>query len=164
MWDMTRHPSNAILNHPSLTHDALRRRCAVRTSRVDGRQPLRSLVLVIPLLQIETEIVPLTKSVRAGAEYISIWDVLEGLYHELRAPLLPQELRKLNPSERATLLTAAEDRVPASEHGHTLTLRKIDYLSQRRWFLGIRPAPGYEVPKGRKLGQVFVVEVGTGPR
>ncbi|KAI1787990.1 hypothetical protein LXA43DRAFT_1162329 [Ganoderma leucocontextum] len=167
VWDLMRHPSTAFLDHPSLTHDALRRRCAVRASRVDGRQPLRSLVLIFPLLPMEMEIVPSQASLRAGLGYVSLWDVLEGLYHGLRAPIAPHELRELEKSERETLLAAAEVRrrgVPEIELSGSAggnTLRKIDYLSRRRRFLGIRPALGYELPGGRKLGEVFVVEVGT---
>ncbi|KAM5543594.1 hypothetical protein V8D89_002845 [Ganoderma adspersum] len=169
VWDMMRHPSTAVLDHPSLTHDALRQRPAVRASRADGRQPLRSLVLVFPLLPMEVEIVPSRASLRAGLAYVTIWDVLEGLYYGLRAPISPQELRTLGQSERATLQATAESRrrdVPelekklAGETGNSL--RRIDYLARRRRFVGMRPALAYERPTRRKLGEVFVVQVGTG--
>ena len=39
--------------------------------------------------------------------------------------------------------------------------RKIDYLLGRRRFLGIRLALEYELPEGRKFGEVFVVQVET---
>ncbi len=170
---MLRHPSTASIDHPSLTHDALRRRCAVRGGRVDGRrQPLRSLVLVFPLLPaMEVEIVPSRASLRAALAYVSLWDVLEGLYYGLRAPIPPHDLRKLGAGVRATLLAAAETRrrtggAPELEKENLKGesgLRRIDYLARRRRFVGIRPALGYELPRGRKLGEVFVVEtVGTG--
>ena len=39
-------------------------------------------------------------------------------------------------------------------------LRRVDRLGRRRRFLGIRPAQPWEVPAGRKFGDVFVVELG----
>ena len=167
---MMQHPSTAVLDHPSLTRDALRQRPAAKASRTDGRTPLRSLVIVFPLLLMEVEIVPSRTSRRAGLGYVTIWDMLEGLYYALRAPISPQELRTLGQSERATLLAAAESRrrgVPELEklEGEAgIVLRRIDYLARRRWFVGIRPALAYELPKGSKLGEVFVVQVGTGAR
>ncbi|PIL23031.1 hypothetical protein GSI_14338 [Ganoderma sinense ZZ0214-1] len=165
VWDVMRHSSTAVLDHPSLTLDALRQRCAFKASRADGRHPLRSLVLIFPFLPtIQVEIVPSRASLRAGLHHISIWDVLEGLYYGLRAPISPHEFRTLGPSERDTLHAVAETRRRAmgesdSESG---TVRRIDYLGRRRRFVGVRPALAYELPAGgRKLGEVFVVEVGT---
>ena len=111
----------------------------------------------------EIEIRPSHRSIRALTSYITVWDVLEGLYHGLREPITPQELLKFTPPEKTTIAKASEIRrrcvVEDRNSGHVA--RKIDYLLGRRHFLGIRLALGYELPEGRKFGEVFVVQVET---
>ena len=41
--------------------------------------------------------------------------------------------------------------------------KQLDLLGRRRLFLGIRPATPREVPEGKRLGEVFVVEMDTMP-
>lgn len=40
------------------------------------------------------------------------------------------------------------------------TMKQIDFRRGRRRFLGIRVAEREELPKGKRFGEVFVVEVG----
>ncbi|TBU47111.1 hypothetical protein BD309DRAFT_856624 [Dichomitus squalens] len=161
-WDLTQHPSAAFRNY-HLTPDALLRPCAVYSSRRAGRLPLKSLVLILPHLPVEIKIPSLRASSRVPSSYATVWDVLEGLYHGLQTPVGSKELQSLSPSQRATLVDASKLRRPCVPEDETWghVVRWIDYLSHRRRFLGIRPAMFDELPPGRTLGEVFVVEVGA---
>ncbi|RPD60327.1 hypothetical protein L226DRAFT_444211, partial [Lentinus tigrinus ALCF2SS1-7] len=164
-WDLLYHPTAALLESPSISPRDLRR-CAFRTSATSQGPSLQSLVLIFPLLPMEIEIGVSSSgaSRRASGSIacLTVGDVLEGLYRGLRAPIEPHEFMALSEPEKGTLFRACEVRcrcLPEDARSRH-ALRKIDYLARRRRFLGIRPAMPYELPKRRKLGEVYVVEVG----
>ena len=167
-WDLLYHPTRALLESPYISHSDLSR-CAIRSSPMGRMYALQSLVLIFPLLPMEIEVGrPTPRMSRrtsfSEASCLTIGDLIEGLYWGLRAPIEPQELARLSLSEQGTLRRACELRCRClpEDARSSHALRKIDYLSRRRHFLGIRPAIPYELPDGRRSGEVFVVEVGTG--
>ncbi|KAI0687559.1 hypothetical protein C8Q76DRAFT_760098 [Earliella scabrosa] len=153
-WDMMLAPMTALHSNPAISPAELRR-SAIRTSGWN-RQPIHSLVLMFPYLPMEIEI----KASRMSS--VTVEDVLEGLYHALRAPIERQDFRKRSESEQSTLLRASERRrrlLPEDSYSREALL-KIDFLGRRRRFMGIRPALPYEVPRGGRGGEVYIVEVG----
>ncbi|KAI0687585.1 hypothetical protein C8Q76DRAFT_803524 [Earliella scabrosa] len=177
-WDLLCNPLTALLKPENQTIELGILRCvAVRSESMGHDDGLRSLVLVFPFLPLEIEVThprthpshrtedPETASPEQEQEAaaVTIWDVLEGLYRGLRAPIAEEELARLSESERGTMQRAAAARcevLPGDAHA-LHGLRKVDYLARRRRFLGVRPALRQELPLGRRLGEVFVVEVGT---
>ncbi|KAI0760702.1 hypothetical protein C8Q74DRAFT_1298295 [Fomes fomentarius] len=162
-WNLLDNPLSALLK-PENDMIALGelRRTAVH-SEVTGA-PLHAFVLVFPLLPMEIHITHLpTSPSHSAPEPVTVWDVLEGLYRGLRVGITDEELEPLSESEMGTLLSTSETRyirVPGDAyalHG----LRRVDFLAKRLRFMGIRPALGHEVPQGRCLGEVFVVEIAT---
>lgn len=161
-WDLMYPPSTARVDYLATRVD-LRRRSVFR---INGRTPLappiQSIVLMFPLLPMEFEIKPSNVWTSSGL-YITIGDVLEGLYRGLRVPVVESEVMRLSDSERETLRRASERRcrLLRENSGWRDVFLKVDYLARRRRFLGIRPALPYEIPRGRKSGEVYIVEVGT---
>ncbi|CDO71028.1 hypothetical protein BN946_scf184844.g32 [Trametes cinnabarina] len=152
LWDVMKHPDNI--------------RLGTRSSPKDNRLPLRRMVLILPHTPREIEITPATEALWASAPlpYVTVGDVLHGLYRALRIPVDPQELARLDPSRRDLLRQAFEARLrddPANRARNLdYGIRRIDYLGDIRAFLGIRPAHIFEVPRRERLGAVFVVELG----
>ena len=99
----------------------------------------------------------------AGMSFVTVWDVLDGLYHGLREPVPVSEFIGLSEREQGGLMQAADERCarfPAEDRRRAReAFLKVDYLGRRRKFLGIRPAEPYELPRGARFGEVYVVEV-----
>lgn len=141
-------------------------RCAVLAAPEDGGKPLRSLVLIFRSLPLQITITPSYvfshDNRRVPDAFVSIWDVLAGLYSALRAPV---DIETFVGLEKERVCRAADlrmqllkkDRRPERCH----VVRNIDLL-EKRCFLGIRVATPSEVPQHRTFGEVFVVEVGSG--
>ncbi|KAH9848757.1 hypothetical protein C2E23DRAFT_897371 [Lenzites betulinus] len=175
VWDLMQDPRTLLSTRGTLSSCAviswgdLTLRCA---ARVDGK-PLRSLVLVFRYLPLQIEIKPWRPSgardtPQGDAACVSVWDVLNGLYDGLRGPVDPTMVSSMPQcgSERPedVLYRAAKRRLallPDDRRPGEPLIRKVDFLRGRRRFLGIRVAERDEVPKGRRLGEVFVVEVGN---
>lgn len=139
-----------------------------------GGKPLRSLVLVFRYLPLQIEIKPWRPSSARhtpqgdAAAYVSVWDVLDGLYDGLRGSADPEMVSNMphyEPEPPEDVLYRAASRrlklLPDDRRPGEPLIRKVDFLRGRRRFLGIRVAERDEVPKGQRLGEVFVVEIGN---
>ncbi|KAI0823453.1 hypothetical protein BC628DRAFT_1324629 [Trametes gibbosa] len=184
-WDLMQNPrtlfspDGTLLSSCSWVSTAwcdLAARCAARADHYGGSgKPLRSLVLVFRYLPLQIEIKPSRRrrpsASDSEAAYVSVWDVLAGLYDGLRAPVDPTVYNSMSRADQEILRRCAAQRVGLLREsdrgppglggglGRAVSLRKIDFLRQRRRFVGIRAAEGDEIPKGRRFGEVFVVEV-----
>ncbi|KAL7277085.1 hypothetical protein PYCCODRAFT_1432787 [Trametes coccinea BRFM310] len=172
LWDVMKHPDHIRLGSahtpgtPRLVSSDVAR-CAARSSPKENRLPLRRMVLLLPSIPREIEVTPAKEAVWASAPlpYVTVGDVLHNLYRALRMPVDPKELGRLDLPRRERLRRAFETRLrddPANrardlEYG----IRRIDYLGNRRAFLGIRPARSSEVPRGERQRDVFIVELGA---
>ncbi|EIW54736.1 uncharacterized protein TRAVEDRAFT_50877 [Trametes versicolor FP-101664 SS1] len=175
-WDLLRDPSTIQLldNHSqALKRHDLTACWAVRVAGLqNGEQPLCSLVLIFRGLPLQIKIPPSHVSShdnrRGRGAFVSIWDVLAGLYNGLRAPVDQALLAALSSPDKERVCRAAVRRMQVLEadrqQGQRHVLRNVDLLGGRR-FLGIRVATPSEVqPWYWQLGDsaVFVVEVGSG--
>ncbi|KAL1948707.1 hypothetical protein VTO73DRAFT_10513 [Trametes versicolor] len=174
-WDLYHHPYTLELTDerhtPStpLSWEDLAAHPAVCAGLRDGGYPLHSLTLVFRFLPLQIEVTPGAHSPPKGVppeehDYVSVADLLIGLYEGLRAPVDPGLYARMPGPQQATLWRAAARRVKALagvQHGPLpqFTLRQIDFLRKRRRFVGIRIAEREEVPRGKRYGEVFVVEV-----
>lgn len=174
-WDLYQHPYTLELSDerhtPStpLSWEYLAARPAVCAGLRDGGYPLRSLTLVFRFLPLQIEVKPGAHSPPKGIppeehDYVSVADLLIGLYEGLRAPVDPGLYARMSGPQQATLWRAAARRVKAlagDQHGPLPypMLRQVDFLRKRRRFVGIRVAEREELPKGKRYGEVFVVEV-----
>ena len=161
-WDVIYSPAHALREHREIAQGDLLRPAACLGSPYStyGARPLRAFTLVVPLLPAHAQ----TIVVAAGADhaYASVWDALDALYCALRVPVGAAELGALGAREQAALLQAAEERgVRFQEDARRVRdgLLRVDYLGRRRMFIGIRPAAGWEVPRGLPMEEVFVVEL-----
>ncbi|KAI0765916.1 hypothetical protein BD413DRAFT_453081, partial [Trametes elegans] len=133
---------------------------AAQAALPDGGHPLCLLVLIFPHLSIKLEITPSAGGSPAGdRRYVSVWDVLLGLYNGLRTPITPAALADMASADQRGLARSATRRMELlpSDRGSS-SIRKVDFLGRRRRFLGIRSAQPGEVPLGKGLGEVFVVD------
>ncbi|KAI0330734.1 hypothetical protein GY45DRAFT_1345746 [Cubamyces sp. BRFM 1775] len=171
LWDVAAHPEHIrlgsayspdtrTLSAADVAH------CAVRSSAKDSRLPLRKVVLLLPTIPLEIEITPASDPLWAAEPlpYVTVGDVAHGLYRALRVSVKPDEVERLDARRRDHIRRAFEKRVredPANRGRNVqFGIRRVDYLEDRRAFLGIRPAHGPEVPARHKRSEVFVVELG----
>ncbi|KAI0754065.1 hypothetical protein C8Q80DRAFT_1095488 [Daedaleopsis nitida] len=171
-WDVAEHPDAIKLGSVSapgarqLSHDDL----ASSAARAKGSPlRLRHMTLVFPGLPLTVEIEPDERPVwtMRPLPYLTVGDVLYGLYRSLRLSVEPREFDKLSRELRDSMSRAFDkrlmrDRASSREsvdrnlhHG----VRRVDYLGERRQLVGLRPAVGAEVPPGRRKGEVFVVKL-----
>ncbi|KAJ8468159.1 hypothetical protein ONZ51_g9812 [Trametes cubensis] len=96
--------------------------------------------------------------------YVTVGDVVHGIYRALRVSVKPDEVERLDARRRDRVRRAFEKRLredPANRGRNVqFGIRRVDFLEDRRAFLGIRPAHGSEVPAKHKRSEVFVVELG----
>lgn len=171
LWDVMVHPDSIKLgsaHSPTsrwLAHADLGR-CAARTSVKSSRLPLRKMVLIFPGIPLEIEVTPSAEAFwfSQPLPYVAVGDMLYGLYRALRTSIAHNELERLDPAWRESLRVAFDKRLRRDTQHHTQNLehgiRRIDYLGERRCFLGIRPATRRELPSGRRPEETFVVELG----
>ncbi|KAI0628662.1 hypothetical protein C8Q77DRAFT_1147476 [Trametes polyzona] len=171
LWDISTHPENMRLGSAhSLTTQRLMQsdtvRCAARSSVKNSRLPLHKVVLIFPGVPLEVEIMPSADARWSDRPlpYVTVGDLLYGLYRSLRTSVQQDEYERLSVSEREALRRAFDARLRRDPQHHTQNLehgiRRIDYLGERRRFLGIRPASRREIPPQRRGEEVFVVELG----
>ena len=149
-----------------LTQDDLAR-CAVRTSAKGSPLLLRRILLTFPGLPLNIEITPAEDPVWTSRTlpYLTVGDVLYGLYRALRTSVEPREFNSLEPAHRELLSRAFEKRLRNDrknrEKNVTHGIRRIDYLGEKRLLVGLRPASRAETPPGSRQGEVFVVELAS---
>ncbi|KAH9887976.1 hypothetical protein C8Q73DRAFT_776675 [Cubamyces lactineus] len=171
LWDVATHPEHIrlgsayspdtrTLSAADVAH------CAVRSSAKDSRLPLRKVVLILPSIPLEFEITPAPDPLWAAEPlpYVTVGDVVHGLYKALRISVRPDEVERLDARRRDHVRQAFEKRVredPANRGRNVqFGIRRVDFLGDHRAFLGIRPAHASEVPARCKRSEVFVVELG----
>ncbi|KAI0353864.1 hypothetical protein OH77DRAFT_1497016 [Trametes cingulata] len=171
IWDVMTHPDHIDLGSAyspvsrRLTQSDLAR-CAARTSVKDSRLPLRRMILIIPGHPLEVEVTPSPEPYWSSTPlpFVTVGDVLYGLYKALRASVDARDCERLEQRVRDSLRRAFERRLLSDPRNHRRNvqhgIRKIDYLGDRRMFLGIRPARTRELPPRWSRGEVFVVELG----
>ncbi|KAI0823459.1 hypothetical protein BC628DRAFT_1411507 [Trametes gibbosa] len=173
LWDISIHPDNIRLgsaHSPAstrLAHSDLAR-CAARTSVKNARLPVRKIVLIFPGIPLEVEVTPAADAYWSSRPlpYVTVGDLLYGLYKALRTSVAQAEYEHLDPDLRESLRISFHSRLNRDPQHHVQNLehgvRRIDYLGERRRFLGIRPASGRELPPSRRSEEVYVVELGRG--
>ncbi|PIL23036.1 hypothetical protein GSI_14343 [Ganoderma sinense ZZ0214-1] len=169
-WDVMQHPNSIKLGGAGspqkreLSHEDLAR-CAVRTSAKGSPLLLRRIVLIFPGLPLEIEVNPADSPVWTATPlpYLTVGDVLYGLYKALRTSVAPREFDGLEPGHRELMNRAFKKRLRGDPEHHDKNVRhgvrRIDYLGEARQFTGLRPAGSVELSPGRRLGEVFVVQL-----
>ena len=169
-WDVMHHPNSIKLGGAGspqkreLSHGDLAR-CAVRTSAKGSPLVLRRVVLTFPGLPLEIEVTPANSPVWTATPlpYLTVGDVLYGLYKALRTSVEPREFDGLEPGHRESVSRAFKKRLRADPSNHDKNVRhgvrRIDYLGEARQFVGLRPARSAELSPGRGHGEVFVVQL-----
>ncbi len=152
-----------------LSHEDLAR-CAVRTSAKGSPLVLRRIVLKFPGLPLEIEVNPADSPVWTATPlpYLTVGDVLYGLYKALRTSVEPREFDGLEVGHRESVTRAFKKRLRADPDHYNKNVhhgvRRIDYLGELRQFIGLRPAGGMELSPGRRHGEVFVVQLAQAAR
>ena len=163
-WDLTDNPMRIVLDcRPE--HRWIERAHLARAAVCEGTRKLERLVLVFAGqtkerdMQIEvTHAHPATLigAVDEDVAWVTVHDVFFAMFQWLTSPIGADEMGRLEGERFSTVIRAEARRVGAA----TKQYRKIDYLGEQRRFKGIRPARRDEVPDGKALGEVFVVELG----
>ncbi|KAI0628650.1 hypothetical protein C8Q77DRAFT_1147365 [Trametes polyzona] len=174
-WDISTHPENIRVGN---THSPTAReltqfeasRCAAWIpSGKRNSLPLQTVVLIFPGVPLEVEVIPSANAQWSDRPlpYVTVGDLLYGLYKSLRISIHQDDYERLSVSEREALRLAFEARLQRDPEHHAQNLergfRRIDYLGDMRIFLGIRPACHDEIPPARRGEEVFMVELGCAP-
>lgn len=147
-----------------LSHEDLAR-CAVRTSAKGSPLVLKRIVLTFPGLPLEIEINPADRPVWTATPlpYLTVGDVLNGLYKALRTSVEPREFDRLESGHRESVSRVFKKRLRGDPENYDKNVkhgvRRIDYLGEVRQFVGLRPAGNAELSPGRRRGEVFVVQL-----
>ncbi|TFK81234.1 hypothetical protein K466DRAFT_591367 [Polyporus arcularius HHB13444] len=167
-WDVAEHPNNITLGSVGsprareLSPEDLAS-CAVRRSANGSPMMLRRITLVFPGLPLMVEIEPADGPVLTPTPrlYLTVGDVLYGLYKALRLSVPPREFDALNRAHRESVRRAFEKRLASDRENYEKNVhhgvRRIDYLGEMRQFVGLRPATVLETPAGQGRGEVFSV-------
>ncbi|KAI0641431.1 hypothetical protein C8Q79DRAFT_895418, partial [Trametes meyenii] len=171
LWDVMNHPDTIQLG--SAYSSASRyfsqsdlARCAGRSDVKNSRLPLRRMVLIFLDIPLEIEVTPSAEAYwsERPLPFVTVGDVLYGLYRTLRVSVGQSELDKLDVHMREMSYRMFDARLRDDPRNHSRNLefgvRRIDCLGEHRQFLGIRPAIGQELPLRRRGEDVFVVELG----
>ena len=165
-WDVIYPPSDALLRSPSVTQsDLLRPAAWIGPSPRDGA--LRALTLVFSHYPLQIEMVAPAAGSLSATPFVTVWDVLDGIYQGLRETVPAREFMGLGEREQGGLMQAADERCarfPEDGRRAREAFLKVDYLSRHRKFLGIRAAMLHELPRGTRCGEVYVLEVGKSNR
>ncbi|RPD60346.1 hypothetical protein L227DRAFT_483783, partial [Lentinus tigrinus ALCF2SS1-6] len=167
-WDVGEHPNSIKLGSigspraRDLSHEDLAS-CAVRKSANGSPMMLTRITLVFPGLPLMVEIKPADAPMWTPTPllYLTVGDVLYGLYRALRLSVPSREFDALTPAHRESVSRAFKKRLASDRENYDKNVhhgvRNIDYLGEMRRFVGLRPAAGIEVPTGKRRGEVFVV-------
>ncbi|OBZ65524.1 hypothetical protein A0H81_14394 [Grifola frondosa] len=165
IWDLMVHPNNIRLGSATgfsraqvLSKPDLERYAAAYVDN-GAHVPLRTITLRLHQLPRDIEIVPTT------LPYVTVRDVLYELYRTLRISVERGEYRDLPRREREALQDAFRARLArvvdpfARAEDERYGIRRIDFLGDRRVFLGLLPAVGHDIPYGKRAGEAFMVDV-----
>ncbi|RPD72385.1 hypothetical protein L226DRAFT_546934 [Lentinus tigrinus ALCF2SS1-7] len=167
-WDVAEHPNSIKLgSRGSLRARDLSRQdvanCAVRNRANGSPMMLTRITLVFAGLPLIIEIEPTDAPVWTSTPlpYLTVGDVIYGLYKALRLSVSSREFEVLTWAHRESVSRAFHKRL-ASDRGNydknvRHGVRRIDYLGEMRQFVGLRPAAWMEVPTGKRREDVFVV-------
>lgn len=167
-WDVAMHPSairvggGGLLPGWPLTPYELASP-AIQMS-IDGGPILYPQMLLVfsglPL-RINIQLANRPVSVSNPRPYLTVGDVLYGLYMLLRRSVDPRQFALLEQAHRQAITRVFHTRLTREwmHYWHNVYhgVRGIDYLGVMRVFVGLRPAVGSEVPLGRQAGEVYVV-------
>ncbi|RPD70878.1 hypothetical protein L226DRAFT_538479 [Lentinus tigrinus ALCF2SS1-7] len=167
-WDVGEHPNSIKLGSigspraRDLSHEDLAS-CAVRKSANGSPMMLTRITLVFPGLPLMVEIKPADAPMWTPTPllYLTVGDVLYGLYEALQVSIRRQEFDALSRAHRDAVSRVFYGRIARDPESYDQNMRRgvrrIDYLGEMRRFVGLRPAAGIEVPTGKRRGEVFVV-------
>ncbi|RPD60335.1 hypothetical protein L226DRAFT_538472 [Lentinus tigrinus ALCF2SS1-7] len=171
-WDVAEHPNYIQLGSVGspgardLSHSDLAS-CAVRKSANGSPMMLKRITLVFPGHPLIVEVLPEGRPLWTSTSlpYLTVGDVLYGLYRALRLSAGRREFDSLSRSRRESVSRAFERRLASDRRNYHENMRygvrNVDYLGETRRFLGLRPAEGGEIPRGCRRGEVFVVELAS---
>ncbi|TFK81239.1 hypothetical protein K466DRAFT_569156 [Polyporus arcularius HHB13444] len=171
-WDVAEHPNYIQLGSVGspgareLLHSDLAS-CAVRKSANGSPLLLTRLTLVFPGLPFMVEINPQDRPVWTSTPlpYLTVGDVLYGLYKALRLSVGRREFDSLSRARRELVSRAFERRLASDRRNYDNNMRhgvrNIDYLGETRRFIGLRPAVGSEIPPGERRGEAFIVKLAS---
>ena len=171
-WDVAEHPNYIQLGSVGspgardLSHSDLAS-CAVRKNAYGSPILLTRITLVFPGLPLIIEVAPDPRPLWTSVPlpYLTVGDVLYGLYRALRLSVPRRDFSALSSARREAVNRAFQRRLADDRRNYHENLRygvrNIDYLGETRWFLGLRPAKDREVPRGSRRGEVFVVELAS---
>lgn len=92
------------------------------------------LIIQIPGLDLHVCIFPLMNQ-----KYVTVGDVLYGLYRELRMHIAPDQYSRLSPQERPEIDAAYKLRVKEDHSEAAQGIRRVDFLKRARKLLGFVP-------------------------
>ena len=168
VWDVAEHPNNIELGSigspraREMRHEDLAS-CAVRKSANGSPMMLRRITLVFPDLPLMVEIEPADAPLWTPTPlpYLTVGDVLYGLYKSLRLSIPSREFDALTRAHQESIIRTFKKRLASDRENYDKNVhygvRHIDYLGEMRRFVGLRPATGTEIPAGKRKGKVFVV-------
>ncbi|KAM5543575.1 hypothetical protein V8D89_002826 [Ganoderma adspersum] len=169
-WDLADNPMRIVLDcRPE--NRWIQRAHLARAAVCEGTRKLERLVLVFAGLARERDMqieathahpATLIGAVDEDVSWVTVHDVFFAMFQWLTSPIGADEMRRLEGERFDTVVRAEARRTGTAGREGTKQYRKIDYLGERRGFKGMRPARRDEVPDGRTLGEVFVVELGRG--
>ncbi|KIK00417.1 hypothetical protein K443DRAFT_679215 [Laccaria amethystina LaAM-08-1] len=134
MYDMSRHISTLRLSHPSLSPRLL--------AEPATQPPMHSLTIVCPHLPW-----PINVKARKRNGYITVADVMDGLYHALRPNATEAEFRSLSHDLRHQVNKAYQQRYRRASlmdyaHEKAQGVRRVDFLGGRNTFMGLSSTKG----------------------
>ncbi|KAI9062045.1 hypothetical protein FKP32DRAFT_1677654 [Trametes sanguinea] len=172
LWDVGSHPETLLRNYEHIATPGslweMLESPAARLPPQNGGQPLRSLTLVISAFPMWIDVLPNPSSSRntqfGPSLYVTVWELLVTLHSVLHMPIDHKTLGLMTRAEHKAVNRSAIKRVqrnpPGDDAAPGFAPRRIDFLDDRRIFLGIRVAERADLPEGKRFGEVFQVELG----
>jgi hypothetical protein len=133
--DMSRHLSSLRFSHPSLSPHLL--------TEPATQPPMHSLTIVCPNLPW-----PINVKARHRNGYITVADVMDGLYHALRPKVTEAEFRSLLSHDLRHQVNKAYQqryrRASLMDYAHEKAqgVRRVDFLGGRNTFMGLSSTKG----------------------
>ncbi|KAM5533197.1 hypothetical protein V8D89_013153 [Ganoderma adspersum] len=159
-WDMTETAESArplLPSAPARLTDTMVRQPATHP-------PLPSLSVVCDYLPWSITVVPNPRATWA-APYVTVGDVLHTLYRALRLGVTDPELDTLEPALRERIRRSYVARYRRVAHPRDREaekakyVKRVDFLCDRTFFLGLAPVPNGNPAKGLAPGAVWALHV-----